>query len=283
MSTRMSRSLLLLRMFLPLLLGWAATSQAAKFDERIAAPKAASPATLKSLTREYFATYQRAQAKGVGGLIRDPVAYRQWSEWAWRVSETMDEKKPIGDLTEFGLIPQEDGSYTVDLQQYPQWAPLDRQLTILRTPVIFDAYAPELKRRGFRDQDLEALKNYLDKNDPERGAFVDNRPLIESFAAKVQSLHRAKKSLGREDLKAYFYQTKRNADEAQRQWAVGLLDVLDSQRQRILASYFEELDVGNTIGPASGNFDEQLKIATDVFTSDQYLRALKQKELEVRP
>lgn len=282
MSTRMSRSLLLLRMFLPFLLGWAATSQAAKFDERIAAPKAASPATLKTLTREYFATYQRAQAKGVGGLIRDPVAYRQWSEWAWRVSETMDEKKPIGDLTEFGLIPQEDGSYTINNQLYPQWAPLDRQLTILRTPVIFDAYAPELKRRGFRDHDLEALKTYLDKNDPERSAFVENKPLVESFGAKVQSLHRARKSIAREDLKSYFYQTKRNADEARRQWAVGLLDVLDPQRQRILASYFEELKVAHSIGPASGNFDEQLKTATEIFGSGRYQQMLKQEEMEVR-
>jgi hypothetical protein len=280
MSTRMSRSLLLLRMFLPLLLGWTAAVHAAKFDERVAAPKAATPATLKALTREYFATYQRAQAKGVGGLIRDPAAYRQWSEWQWRLWETLEEKKPI-DLTEFGLIPQEDGSYTANHQQYPQWAPLDGLLLVLRTQAVFDAYAPELKRRGFRDQDLETLKNYLDKNDPERDAFGENRALIESFAAKVQSLHRTKRTIAREDLKTYFYQSKRNGDEAQRQWAVGLLDTLDPQRQRILASYFEELNIGHSIGPASGNFDEQLKTATEVFTSDRYLQGLKQREMEI--
>jgi hypothetical protein len=282
MSTRMSGSFLLLRLLVPFLLGWTATADAAKFDERIVAPKAASPATLKALTREYFATYQRAQAKGVGGLIRDPAAYRQWFEWYWQLSETLDDKQPIGDLTEFGLIPQEDGSYTVDHKKYPQWAPLDRQLTILRTPVIFEAYAPELKTRGFRDQDLEVLKSYVDKHDPERGAFAENKPLVESFATKVQSLHRAKKSIQRADLKAYFYQSGRNADEAQRRWAVGLLDALDPQRQRILEAYFEELDVGHSIGPASGNFDDQLKTANEVFGTGQYQQLLKQEELEIR-
>lgn len=35
---------------------------------------------------------------------------------------------------------------------------------------------------------------------------------------------------------AFVYQRHRNSQEAQRAWAVGLLDTLDRQRQRILVS-----------------------------------------------
>jgi hypothetical protein len=267
----------------PLLMG-AAALHAGPFDERVPAPPALDAIAAKARVREYFDAYERMRsAHGDASVaqLRDRAAYQRWSTLQWQLKRNLDERKPLGDLAEFGLIGQEDGSYSVRLKDYPQWAPLDSLLTVLRDPVVFAAYAAQLQARGFRDQDVQALKAYIEKNNPERAAFAANKPLIETFAAKVQGESHANGDVDRELVMAYVYQRERNWEEAQRAWSIGLLDVLDAQRQRILMSFFRELDITHVFGPEAASIDELVKQTVAPLISGEYVQALRNKEAEV--
>lgn len=258
---------------------------AAPFDESIRAPQALKQADIKLRTKEYFAAHahmRSADKNTVGAQIRGRASYEKWSTFNWQVQRTLDERKPIGDLSEFGLTKKDDGSYVVRLKEYPQWAPLDSLLTVLTNPDVLESYAVELKARGFRDRDIELLRDYVAKNNFERTAFAANKPLIESFAVRVQARDRAKMPVDREQVMAYVYQRTRNWEEARRTWAVGLLNSLDKQRQRILASYFEEMDVSQVFSPAVSSLDELIKQTVDPLISGAYVQAVRQKELEVQ-
>ena len=78
----------------------------------------------------------------------------------------MDEKTPLKDLDAFGLVARPDGRYAVDLHEYPQWEPLDSRLHRLTNEEVVESYVPALKARGFRDEDIDALRTYLANNDP---------------------------------------------------------------------------------------------------------------------
>lgn len=167
----------------PILFG-AAVLQAGTFDEWIVAPPALGAAAFKVRVKDYFAAYERLQSAtddSPGAQIRDRTEHDRWSGLQWRLARALDEQKPLGDLSEFGLISREDGSYSVRLKDYPQWAPLDSLLTVLRDPAVFESYATQLQARGFRDSDLEVMKEYVEKNNPQRAAFTANKPLIEMF------------------------------------------------------------------------------------------------------
>lgn len=279
MSTRMSKVLgLWTVLFLPLS---SSPTHAEKFDERARAPQAASPIELRSLARNYANVYEQKSAVEPGGQIRDAAAHGQWLNLKWRLHRALDENKPLGDLSDLGFKRQDDGSYTVRINDHPQWADLAGSLEGLRAPSVYDAYAPELKRRGFRDQDLAALKNYLESNDPQRAAFAQNKALTESYAARVQSRHAAKLAIDPEETTYFVYRRARNYWDARRAWAVGLLDTLDKQRQRVLLSYLEEMDGTWTIGPGS-DMNEQLRLTTDSLISGDYIESLRRQELEIR-
>jgi hypothetical protein len=261
----------------------AAAVSAAKFDQKIRAPRAASAMDFKSHASSYFKTYEQTKnAHEAGGLIRDPAAYAKWFDAQWRLTQGLDERLSLGDLREFGLERAGDGSYTVNVKNHPQWMPIDLELTTLREPTIYDTHARELKLRGFRNQDLAILKNYLESNNWQSAAFAENKVLTESFAAEAQSRERAKRPVTPEETMSYVYQRSRNAAEARRAWAVGLLDALDKQRQRILLSYFEELDTTRTFGPPGTDLQLQLKRTVDSLLSGEYRQALQQEAMRLR-
>lgn len=284
MSTRRSVFASGMRLFFWTLLLSCTAVHAARFDERIKAPKATSAADFKRSVRDYFEVYAQREKDAVdpGALIRDRAAYAQWFDVQWRLTRGLDEGIQLGDLAEFGLDREDDGSYTVHAKTHPQWMPVDLALMTLRDTSVFDAYARDLKQRGFRDQDLAVLKNYVASNNWERAAFAENKPLTESFAARAQALHRAKRPIDPEETMAYVYQRSRNSLEARRTWAAGLLDALDQQRQRILLSYIQEFDATRTFGSGDSGIDRHLESTVAPLISGEYVQALKQEEIKVR-
>lgn len=286
MSTRRSVCASGMRLFFwTLLLTCTGAAHAARFDERIKAPHATSAADFKRSVRDYFAAYERQyerDAEDASSLIRNRTAYEAWADTEWQLVRSLDDGMPLGDLSEFGFEREEDGSYTVKVKDHPQWMAIDLALATLRVPSIYDAYARDLRERGFRDQDLAALKNYLDSNNWESAAFAQNKPLTESFALRAQARHRAKRAIDPEETMAFVYQRNRNSLEARRAWAVGLLDTLDKQRQRILLSYFGEFDSTRSFGPPESGVQQHLERTVAPLISGEYIQALKQEEMRVR-
>ncbi len=257
--------------------------QAARFDEKVKAPPPPSNAELKAVIRDYFDTYARVNAKSPAGIVKDQSAHSKWFDTKWRLGAAMETWKAPVDLAEYGVTPKGDGSYSIDVVNFPQWDPLDARLTELLDPNLFESHSVELKQRGFRDSDVAAMKAYIATMDrPERLASAANIPLVESFAAQVNSYTLSKHKMDKSQVQAFVYQGTRNSSEATRQWALGLLAVLDRQRQRILDSYFMERQGVMAMRPSDPeSSDHEL----EPFVSGDYLRLLEaeKEKMEVRP
>lgn len=257
-----------------------AAVHAAKFDEKVKAPEAPSNDELQARIRDYFDTYARVTAKSAAGLVRDKAAHEKWFETNWRLQRAIDTKRDLGDLSEFGITPKGDGSFAVDIVSFPQWTSLQDSLMRLLVPELLTMYTPDLKERGFRDQDIDAIKAYVEMNKPRRAALAENIALGESFAAKVKLQLAKKQKVGMPQMMSYLYQSNRNNEEAERAWCVGLLDSLDSQRQRILESYFVEQDRSSSRVVAPDDVDAQSKWLLGVIASGEYRQLMEREKKE---
>jgi hypothetical protein len=112
--------------------------------------------------------------------------------------------------------------------------------------------------------------------------LAEAKPLANTFAARVKQRDKARLPTDLAEARAYFYQKRRIEDEGQRRWAVGLLDALDKQRQRILASYFEELEAKQQYGVPSEPFDVVLEREVDRLRSGEYLQLIATEETQIQ-
>ncbi len=250
-------------------------AQAAPFDEKSKAPRAASSQALRSRFEAHFQTFQRKQQDAdPAAFIRDQRAYRQWSDLYFAVKLALDERMPLGDLAEFGLDAKADGSYVVDLRKFPQWEPLDARLYRLTNPDVFESCESALRARGFRDSDIAALRKYLATHDPRLRVQTEGTQLVETFAKRLQA-RRAGQPLNLEEVLAYRYQKVSLRSEIERQWAVELLDALDPQRQRILASFLDEFDSSLMLGRPTAPLDQSLEQEAQPILSGEYVQILR--------
>lgn len=257
--------------------------QAAPFDEKSKAPRAATSQALRTKFESHFQTFQRKQQDAdPAAFIRDRQAYKQWSDLYFAVKLALDERVPLQDLSAFGLAAQADGAYVVDLRKFPQWEPLDTRLYLLTNPEVFESYEPALKARGFRDEDIRALRTYLATHDPRLRIHSEGRQLVDTFAKRLQGRRQAGQPLNLEEVLAYRYQKAGLKAEIERQWAVGLLDALDPQRQRILASFFDEFDSSLTLGTPTAPLNQTLEQEAQPIVSGEYVQMLTSEEAQLR-
>jgi hypothetical protein len=254
-----------------------AGAQAAKFDEKLKAPEAPTNDELKAAIREYFDVYARATAESSAGMVRDKAAHAKWFDTQWSLHRAIDTKRDLGDLSQFGITPKGDGIYSIDLANFPQWTPLQESLTRLVVPDFMVTYASDLKQKGFRDQDLDIVAAYIRNHQPRRAALAENTSLSESFVAKVELQLAKRQKIQLPQMMSYLYQSSRNNAEATRVWGGALLESLDSQRQRILESYFDELDRSSSSLIAPDDANAQSMWLLGVIASGQY-RELMEKE-----
>jgi hypothetical protein len=251
-----------------------AVEPSAKFDEKLKAPEAATNEALRASIREYFAVYARATSESPAGIVRDPAAHAKWSETHWRLQRAIDTGRDLGDLTQFGVWPKGDGTYKIDVANFPQWAPISNWALQWLTPTLFDAYAAELLERGFRAEDIDIMRDYASRNEPHRAASAPKIALGESFVVAVKPQLDRQSMIDRPRFMSYLYQNTRIQHEAYRTWTVGLLDSLDPQRQRILESYYLEQNsrTGMTIGPDD---TESWRVQhSELISSGEFLRKL---------
>jgi hypothetical protein len=261
----------------------AGQTQAAPFDEKVKVPRAANSQALRTKFEAHFATFQRKQHDpDPAAFIRDRLAHRQWTDLYFSVKLAMDEGKPLEDLGAFGLVAKPDGTYVIDLRAYPQWEPLDSRLSILSSPEIVESYLPALKARGFRDEDVSALRTYVATHDARLTVYANGRELVDTFAKRLQAQRQAGQPLNLQQVLAYRYQKNILKAEATRQWAIGLLDRFDGQRQRILASFLDEFQSEMVFGRASEPLDQTLEQEVAPIVSGAYLGIIAGEEAQLR-
>jgi hypothetical protein len=267
----------------PLALLLAIAVHAAPFDEKSKAPRAASSQALRTKFEAHFRTFQRKQQDAdPAAFIRDRLAHRQWSDLYFSLKLALDERVPIENLAAFGLVAQPDGTYVVDLRKFPQWEPLDTRLYLLTNPEVLESYEPALKARGFRDEDITALRTYLATHDPRLRIHAEGQQLVDTFAKRLQGRRQAGQALNLEEVLAYRYQKASLKAEIERQWAVALLDALDKQRQRILASFFDELESSLTLGAPAEPLRQTLEREAQPIVSGEYVQMLASEEAQIR-
>jgi hypothetical protein len=259
-------------------------SGALSAQERIGhavAPRAASTAEITRLAQDYRKLYFQKNAATPAGALRDRATYARWVELRWRLSRTMDERKTLGDLSELGLTIQDNGGYTVQLNEHPYWASEVEYLLSLRSSGVSDIVAADLKKRSFSDADLAVLKNYLETHHPELGALGASKALSEQFANKVRTARVKKTSVAREDITNFVYQRALALEESRRLWAVGLLDVLDETRQEALIEHIAVQTGVMVLGPGS-DVDTLQKELLAMFESGQYETLWEQEDRETQ-
>jgi hypothetical protein len=275
---RLIASVLLLAVFL------AGHAQAAPFDEKAKAPRVASSQALRTKLEAHFATFERKrQDADPAAFIRDRGAHQQWSDLYFAVQLAMDEKTPLKGLDAFGLVAKPGGKYVIDLQAFPQWEPLDSRLRKLTNEEVVESYLPALKARGFRDEDIDALRTYLANNDPRVTVYVEGRSLVETFARRLQGQRKAGQRLNLQEVLAYRYQKSMIMAEAQRSWAVGLMDALEPQRQRTLVSFLDEGFKSEMIfGVATEPLDRTLEQEAQPVVSGEFAEIMNSEEAQLR-
>ena len=268
-----------------LLLAWFTAGQtlAASFDAKTQAPRVASSKELRAKLEAHFATFERKQQDpDPAAFIRDAGAHKQWSDLYFAVQLALDEKKPLKDLDGFGLIAKPGGKYVVDLAAFPQWEPLDSRLHKLTNEEVVESYVPALRARGFRDQDVDALRTYLANNDPQVTVQAEGRQLVETFARRLQGQRAAGQKLNLQEVLAYRYQKSMIRAEAQRSWAIGLMDALDKQRQRALASFLDEgFKSEMMFGVATEPLDRTLEQEVQPVVSGEFAEIMTSEEAQL--
>lgn len=261
----------------------AGPTQAAPFDEKLKPPRAATAQALRTKLEAHFATFQRKQQDpDPAAFIRDAKAYRQWSDLDFALQLAMDERTPLKDLDAFGVVARPDGTYHVDLHAFPQWEPLDSRLHRLTNQEILESYLPALKARGFRDEDLTALQTYVATQDPKVDLHTQGRQLVDTFAKRLQAQRKVGQRLNLQEVLAYRYQKTSLRTEAERRWAVGLMDALDRQRQRILVSFLDEFQAEMVFGASQDDLAATLEQEAQPILSGEYVQILTTEEAQLR-
>jgi hypothetical protein len=226
---------------LVVLAAFAGIAQAVDFDEKLKAPQAKGAAEIKTLAENYSTTFARLEATSPAETVTNRSLYMEYFDLKWQLERAIDERRPLEDLSAAGFIKQDDGSYRIDLGTNPQWDPFVVKLTSFLPNMNLDNAAPLLINRGFRENDVVLLKQYVADHSLKAAVAERTLPVAVSFSKFVKKLDKLKKPVNNGLVFSFIYQREKAAALARQRWAEGLLGVLDAQRVRVLHSYFSEM------------------------------------------
>jgi hypothetical protein len=257
-------------------------SDAADTVQRLKAPAAAERQAVKADLKAYFATYEQKGTESATALIRDEAARQAWADLESRIVRAIHEGSSLGDLSEFGPEAKPDGSFAVDLKRYPQWQPLDASLPVLSTPEAISLYEERLKARGFRQSDMDALRLYVAEHDLAVATQAAATSIAQKYAKHFAVENAAGRPLSVDEVIDYHYELRRTWRETEREWSLDLLDVLDKQRERILASFFQEVASTKNLGKAQTDAQQMLETEARALVSGEYFSLNARAEAQLR-
>ena len=104
---------------------------------------------------------------------------------------------------------------------------------------------------------------------------------VDTFANRLQTQRKAGQRLNLQEVLAYRYQKSSLRTEAERRWAVGLMDALDQQRQRILVSFLDEFQSEMVFGTSNDDLAATLEQEAEPILSGEYVRILTTEEAQL--
>jgi hypothetical protein len=160
-------------------------------------------------------------------------------EWHQRA---MEEGFNVERFNKFGIVVDKEWSYNVDYDLNPHLAEMDAVQSFLRT-------SRQMKKnfllcRGFRETDIDIIQNYVAQNDTETMAEAQMIDYYEAILPELKASFSYEKVYSEERLKqqlnAFIYGRKYIEYKLHRNWLIGLMSILDNQRQRILKQFLTE-------------------------------------------
>lgn len=222
------------------LAAFAGNAQAADFNESLREPQVKG-AQLRNLAENYSEKFARLDAASPTESVTNQSLFLERFDLEWQIQRALDEKRSLEDLSAAGLVMKDDGSVSIDLGAFPQWDPFSRKLASFLPNMNLDDVGPVLISRGFRESDVESLKNYVATHNLKTSVAAKALPISISFSRLVKKYDKIKRPVGKDLVMSYLYQRSKAEALARREWADGLLKVIDAQRVRVLHSYFSEI------------------------------------------
>ena len=225
-------------------------ANAVEFDEKVKAPQSKDAAELRSRVQAYSLHDAQARVVGLDAVVRNRTLSQERFDAGWDLQRAIDDKRPIGNLSDLGIVDRGDGTFSVDLDAYPQWSdPADDLSGTLPAlnPVTLGA---ELTRRGMQPGDLAKLREYLSTHDVNAATAAAALPIGVSFSRMVKKFDKLKRPVPDALVRSYMYQRDRATTEVRRAWAENLLDAIGPAATRVVESYFSEMKHSGVWAPS---------------------------------
>jgi hypothetical protein len=168
-----------------------------------------------------------------------------------QLERAINERKPLPDLESLGFVSVGDGGYKIDTRQHPEWRAQGEFIATLLSGKLRDGIFAELLQRGFRPEDVAALKEYVGSHDVKKAARAARLPVALGFQRVVRKFDKAGRPVPDVLVVSYWYQSTREYLDANRAWSEGLLKSVDAQRARVLLSFLSELVSFKSLIPES--------------------------------
>jgi len=226
----------------------AGVAQAVEFNETLKAPRAIAGAELKTHAESYSASFAKLRDASPLEMVANKALTVERVDLEWQLKRALEDKRPLEDLSAFGLVKQENG-FRIDYNAFPQWQPFPEMLAELLPTMDLNVAIPQFVARGFRESDVATLRSYLEEHDLKAETAARTLPMAIGFSKVVKKYDKIKRPAGRDQVLAFLYQRGNIEAEVRRAWAEGLIRALDEQRVRILQSCFSEIQSTGYWGP----------------------------------
>lgn len=221
------------------------------FDESLRAPMMKSAADFKTQAQSFAAKFRAVRDAAPAQMVTDASLARQQFEMSWQLERAVNERRPLSEPESLGLVSMENGGYQIDTRENPQWRAQGEYIATMFKSNVREGTFNELRERGFRPEDIEALRTYIGSHDVDVASQAATQSVARAFQAVVRKFDRAAKPVPDALVMSYWYQSGRAFQEANRTWSEGLLKTIDAQRQRVLSSYLAELVSFKSLTPSS--------------------------------
>lgn len=233
------------------LAGAGAVAHGSGFDEKLKAPMMKSAEDFKTQAQSFATKFRTVRDAEPAQMVIDASLARQQFEMSWQLERAVNERRPLSEPESLGLISLENGGYRIDTRENPQWRAQGEYIATMFKSNVREGTFKELQERGFRPEDIEALRTYIGSHDVDVASRTAMQSVARAFQGVVRKFDKAAKPVPDALVVSYWYQSGRAYQEATRTWSEGLLKTIDAQRQRVLSSYLAELVSFKSVTPES--------------------------------
>ncbi len=104
------------------LAGFGGAAQAVEFDEKLKAPMMKSAADMRTQAKSFATKYREIRAATPAQLITNASLAQQQFDLTWQFERAVNEGRAAGRASrQLGLVNRGDGSYSIDLDEHPEW------------------------------------------------------------------------------------------------------------------------------------------------------------------